>query len=303
MALALVAAPATASAATKPRFRVVGVGTDLSGDGGYGAWRQKDGDLALFDSANGSVRKIAPPAGCFGGSAGDGKVIWNCGEKGHGLVVDIKSGARTNIDTDQQTSGIDTTWNWVGVGPEWAALEATGYHFTRFPSYYNLRDRRTAYQDFNRPELVPDLDMPGLWRPLCAGLTQTRYDDHDVYPEQTRFRPYRYERPYGLEFVPNRVTLYRCGGRPPVVLGRTANPSIDLKGGLVAWTSGTRIWAYDVRRRQKTSWRIADFARGSVTGGPTVALTDGHLLVAMQVRGVDRVFAVRRPDRPTRTRR
>ena len=249
---------------------------DVVSDGErWAAWPTSPAEVVAYDDRTQRRRRISVPE-CPLAAVGSGRLLVSCpgGPVPRPVVIDIRTGVRTEL------TGVESIWHfhdpaqWVGVGRRGILGTVSGSHY-RVESGYDaaagvlrtLDDRRRA----------TDLDEPDLSRPLCAPLRRTVMPE-DPADQEARdpYVPMLYARPWGAESVPDtrpfmsgvtedaRVRVWRCGRSRPVVLSRRCGCTAQLGAGLVTWrhrdwpVDPRRVHAVDLASGRRRSWRVGE---------------------------------------------
>jgi hypothetical protein len=165
--LALLAAPAAAPAYTEiPVFRADHATAALPG--------RDSRDVVLWPDRGPRRTVSSPAAGCTFWAAGAGRLAWDCGATV--VVTDLHGGdAREHTapyydpDPDPEGDGGAVTFA-EEVGSDWIAGTGGAARSQDWTFYFDWRTG-AVLSDNNDVSATafPDLDVPGLLRPLCAG--------------------------------------------------------------------------------------------------------------------------------------
>jgi hypothetical protein len=268
------------------------------------------GNYVEYDALDASQRKVMrrsvvnlrtnrvralppPPAGCgFDWLLDDGRPAWICGD-GHQLTV-VVGAERTPLPDDFSRGVVGT----IMVGRRWIHYFYTDHaghggaevFVSRVPGARSARSTATV---------VPDLDWPTLFRPMCAPLRR-----HYVPPLNDSLNDFRYDpwdtfvydRPFGVT-VRRVFELDRCGTDAAVTLAHDVS-RWGMAGGIVAWSteSRRRVRAYDARSGRRYAWSVSDFRGGEIND---VRVAPSAIVVTTFVRSSNtlRLWTLRLPRR------
>ncbi len=234
----------------------------------WAAWPTGPGEVAVYDGlAAEDPRTVAVPD-CPLAAVGGARVAVTCWP-GLATIVDIATGARTEVDV--RSSPAFEGSSWVGVGRR--GLLALVRGFTGHSELHTGFDLEIGVRELDDPRRALDLDRPGLSRPLCAPLrrTATPWTDRDL-PRTDPYAEMLYARPWAVEALPGgTVRAWRCGERRPRVLAKRCACSAQLGNGLVAWRGRDGVRAVDLATGRRRSW--------SVETGESLAVAGRTLIV------------------------
>jgi hypothetical protein len=333
--LLLAVAPAASASTKKPHFYRLGVGdgpavTDGQRDVAFQANAQS---VAFYDFGVKvpSGRLVSRPQ-CphtfdqdtlgYLAAVGDGKIAWSC-STAYGeppAITDVATGSVTVFpDTADHLFSSGEGTRPVGIGRRWLEFFTKDHSDPPRRWFYDLvsgvkrSEQRTIRQ-------VPNLDKPTLAQTMCAPLKQTV--PVSFYREGRPYRPYFYERPYGVGLLDPapvttkpvaRLTLQRCGSRKVSVIARCKDSCDDVgfSGGVVTWTQGniehdvaSVLHAYVPRTGKHYEWPVLGFTPGAsprdtLYGTPSIIHTRQRLIASIGPRDLDgqwQIWAARLPS-------
>ncbi len=251
------------------------------------AWTPAAGTTRVRDTATGATTDVTNPAGCARTAVGAGPLLFECPPQGIDLALPAIVDIATRDERRPFTSdGIRHSHvsleqlRWVGIGRHWLHALASGYHYSGVSDFYDWRDGARRWDDAG-PRRIPNLDLPGLFAPLCRPLTR-RENEQLAYESTNRYSaPFAYRGGWAL-LDGRRVRAQRCGAAKPVTLCATAcGAARGLgPGGRVAWTRRRTLHARRLGTRRAWSWRVpAGTSVAGVTLHAVIAVSGGRLLL------------------------
>jgi hypothetical protein len=149
------------------------------------------------------------------------------------------------------------------VGAQWVRIDQRSYHNHGY-LYVNWHTGEERYPSAPWPKSYPDLDRPGLARPVCGAVRRLPVWDGDAYDSGPTDPHSAYTGRWGLvqtDFY--SWVLQRCGARKPLV--RIYCPCSDppqLGGGFVTWVRPgdvNRVYALRLRDGHRFTWRYGNW--------------------------------------------
>jgi len=296
---------ANAAAATPLKASVVGSATRMIGSDGarFAAWQDEDvASTYVYDGKTHKTTGVVPPPGCVVTAVGAGALVATCDAYpllSSAKVLDLPAGQwRDVVGPSPDFGDLGGSRSFVGIGHRWIQAESGHYH-TSSSTFYARADG-SAYSGRSPfgPHVQPDLDRPGLRRPLCSPLRAIAQEPSSEstdgwYPLQIAGR-FAIAAPRS----PGAVALHRCGTTRQRVVCHRWCFTPTLFDARILWADDRgALHVRGVRARRTTSFAIRGHTIAGVypAGSRVVLATD---VIAGNDRIVVRVVSARSLRRP-----
>jgi hypothetical protein len=295
LAILVLAAPAQARS-----LRLVddGPAAAASADGRFVAWTRSGAPgtgVRVRDTRTWRLRTVDTPPGCTFAAVSAGSLLWNCGSfEPSGRVVDLRTGAVSALPVlrSLEDGEFGSQGRYVSIGRRWAGIVRAGYHYAGpvFAPRAGGPERAAA----RAPDLVADLDVPGLFRRLCAPVRRPEVADGSglgttLAPELRQIGGASVSTVTTDSPSPDtRVILQRCGHAartlrrcPPQTCNTDEQPA--LTRGTAAWVEtrgdpGSTLRLVTLRTHRT---RLVELAKDGVlvgaAGGRVFVMSGRHL--------------------------
>jgi hypothetical protein len=225
--------------------RTIAIDGPVVSDGArWAAWKPDSRTAVVYDDRSRARVRAAIPDCPLGGVTA-GTVLVQCGMDP--LLVDVATGAVTNVGGPDLIPDALSLYSFAGVGSHGLLVHDHGYHHERDFAFDWRTRRRRSLDDRHR---VVALNRPELTRPLCRGLVRSRNDADDPYEDLPPYLPMAYSGRRAAELVRGKVRLWRCGRERPRRLKTCACRDVNL-----VTRADTRARAFDVASGKRRACR------------------------------------------------